>query len=55
MGKLTGYDINAATQVPRTHSGVSDNENNGKRNLSAAPLQPKLLYNHMLNACLTFS
>ncbi|KAJ8113171.1 hypothetical protein OPT61_g4643 [Boeremia exigua] len=27
MGKLTGYDINGSTQVPRSHSGVSDSEN----------------------------
>lgn len=30
MGKLTAYDINSSTQVARTHSGVSDSENNGK-------------------------
>ncbi|KAG9205206.1 hypothetical protein G6514_008783 [Epicoccum nigrum] len=28
MGKLTGYDINGSTQVPRSHGGVSDSENN---------------------------
>ncbi len=30
MGKLTGYDINGSTQVPRSHSGVSDSENSGQ-------------------------
>ncbi|KAF3052766.1 hypothetical protein E8E11_011163 [Didymella keratinophila] len=28
MAKLTAYDINSSTQVARTHSGVSDSENN---------------------------
>jgi len=30
MAKLTAYDINSSTQVARTHSGVSDSQNNGK-------------------------
>jgi hypothetical protein len=32
MAKLTAYDINSSTQVARTHSGVSDSENNGEFN-----------------------
>ncbi|KZM21502.1 uncharacterized protein EKO05_0006169 [Ascochyta rabiei] len=28
MGKITGYDSHASTQVPRTHSGVDDTQKN---------------------------
>ncbi|KAL5450354.1 hypothetical protein PMIN06_006588 [Paraphaeosphaeria minitans] len=28
MGKYMGYEINFSTQVPRSHGGVSDSENN---------------------------